>query len=327
MSRARTNKRGSLNYQINQRMREMDRIGESRYEAKKDYKENIENNTTGKTIGIHSYKTFETYKSSIKQFTKWANENDRGIRNIEDVKEQDIKDYIKYRAEEGYSSYTYSKDLSALNKVFNHDVLKKDCDVSNRSYTEITNNREMKEHHNHINYNNYRDVITTIQATGMRRESLEKVSPSSFNYDNNGYPVSVRLQDERKYGGQNMCEKGGRSRVAEVPVNMREELKEVIDSKLEENNGDMYKPMFDHVPSRLGTHRFRQEYAENTYKSYLEEYGYGTRTLEDTGKEQYEGNKNIEFRGYDVGALYHTTKMLGHNRLDVVKYNYLGARD
>ena len=326
MSRARTNKRGSLNYQINQRMREMDRIGESRYQAKKDYKENIEENKQGKTVGIHSYKTFGTYKSSIKQFVSWAKETEQGIRNIEDVKEEHIKDYIKYREEQGYSSYTYSKDLSALNKVFGTDVLKKDCNVANRSYTEITNNRELKEHHNHINYNNYKSEITVLQATGMRRESLEKVSPSSFNYNNNGYPVSIRLEDGRKYGGQNMCEKGGRSRVAEVPANMREELKEVIDNKLEENNGDMYKPLFDHVPSRLGTHRFRQEYAENTYKSYLGEHGYGTRTLEETEKQQYEGDTSTEFRGYDVGALYHTTKMLGHNRLDVVIYNYLGAR-
>ena len=124
-----------------------------------------------------------------------------------------------------------------------------------------------------------------------------------------------------------MAEKGGREREAEVLYCRREELKEVIDSKLEENNGDMYKPMFDHVPSRLGTHRFRQEYAENTYNQYIEQYGYGTRTLEETGKEQYEGNENTEFRGYDVGALYHTTKMLGHNRLDVVVYHYLGTRD
>lgn len=326
MSRARTNKRGSLNYQINQRMREMDRIGESRYQAKKDYRENIEENKQGKTIGIHSYGTFETYKSSIKQFTKWANENDRGIRNIEDVKEQDIKDYIKYRSNEGYSSYTYSKDLSALNKVFGYDVLKKECDVSNRSYTEITNNRELKEHHNHINYNNYRSEITVLQATGMRRESLEKVSPSSFNYDENGYPISIRLCDEREEGGQNMAEKGGREREAEVLYDRREELKEIIENKLEENNGDMYKPMFDHVPSRLGTHRFRQEYAEDTYNSYIERYGYGTMTLEETEKEQYQGSDDTEFRGYDVGALYHTTKMLGHNRLDVVIYNYLGAR-
>lgn len=325
MSRAR-NKRGSLNHQINQRMKEMDRIGESRYEAKQDYRENIAENKQGKTVGLHSYGTFETYKSSIKQFTKWANENDRGIRNIEDVKEQDIKDYIKYRADEGYSSYTYSKDLSALNKVFNTDVLKKDCDVANRSYTEITNNREMKEHHSHINYDNYRSEITVLQSTGMRRESLEKVSASSFNYDSNGYPISIRLTDERSIGGENLKEKGGRAREAEIPTNMREELKEVIDNKLEEFGGDDTKHFFEHIPSRLGTHRFRQEYAENTYKSYLEAFGAGTKTLEETEKREYEGNHNTEFRGYDVGALHHTTKMLGHNRLDVVVYNYLKAR-
>lgn len=325
MSRKRE-KRGSLNYQINQRMKEMDKIGESRYEAKRDYRANIEDNAKGKTIGIHSYGSFETYKSSIKQFTKWANENDKGIRNIEDVKEEHIKEYIKYRADEGYSSYTYSKDLSALNKVFNTDVLKKDCDVANRSYTEITNNREMKEHHSHINYDNYRSEITTLQSTGMRRESLTKVSASSFNYDEKGYPVSIRLEDERKYGGENMCEKGGRSRVAEIPQNMREEMKEVIEQKLEEFNGDTSRCFYESIPTRLGTHRFRQEYAENTYKSYLEEYGAGTKTLEDTEKKEYENNHNTEFRGYDVGALYHTTKMLGHNRLDVVIYNYLKAR-
>ena len=326
MSRARTNKRGSLNYQINQRMKDMERIGESRYEAKKDYRENIEDNKTGKTLGIHSYRTFETYKSSCKGFVNWAKETEQGIRNIEDVKEEHIKDYIKYREDEGYSSYTYSKDLAALNKVFNCDVTKKDCDVAYRSYKDIENNREYKEHHNNINYDNYKDVITTIQATGMRRESLEKVSYSSFNYDEKGYPVSIRLEDERRIGGENMCEKGGRGRTAEVPENMREQLKEVLEDKLEENNGDMYKPLFEHIPSRLGTHRFRQEYAENTYKSYIEEHGYGTKTLEDTGKEQYEGNHNTEFRGYDVGALYYTTQQLGHNRLDVVKYNYLKAR-
>lgn len=325
MSRKRE-KRGSLNYQINQRMKEMDRIGESRYEAKQDYRENIGENKQGKTVGIHSYGTFETYKSSIKQFTDWAKENDRGIRNIEDVKEQDVKDYIKYRADEGYSSYTYSKDLSALNKVFGTDVLKNDCNVTNRSYTEISNNREFKEHHNHINYNNYRDEITVLRGTGMRRESLEKVSFSSFNYDSNGYPTSIRLQDERSIGAQNLSEKGGRGRVAEIPSNMREELREVLDAKLEEYDGDTIRPLFDHVPTRLGTHRFRQEYAQNIYKSYIEENGYNTKTLEDIDKDKYEDNKNTTFRGYDVGALDKATKCLGHNRLDVVIYNYLKVR-
>ncbi len=309
MARARTNKRGSLNYQINQRMKEMERFGESRYEAKKDYKSNIEDNKQGKTVGIHSYKTFETYKSSCKQFVNWAKENNKGIRNIEDVKAEHIKEYIKYREEDGKSAYTYSKDLSALNKVFGTDVTKKDCDVANRSYHDIANNRELKEHHNHINYDNYKQEITVLQSTGMRRENIEKVSANSFNYDSNGYPVSIRLQDERAYGGINMEEKNGRPREAEIPYSMREELREVIENKLEENGGDRDKAFFDHVPDRLGCHRFRQEYAETMYKQYLEEHG--------------EGEK---WRGYDRDAMLYASNNLGHNREDVVKYNYLSAR-
>lgn len=309
MSRARKNKRGSLSHQINQRMKDMVCVGESRYEAKKDYRENIADNKQGKTVGIHSYGTFEAYKSSIKQFTKWAKETEQGIRNIEDVKEEHIKDYIKYREQEGYSAYTYSKDLSALNKVFNTEVTKKDCEVANRSFYDIKNNRELKEHHNHINYDNYKQEITVLQSTGMRRESLEKVSPSSFNYDKEGYPVSIRLQDERKFGGANMEEKGGRARVAEIPYSKREELKEIIETKLEENNGDTSKPMFDHIPDRLGCHRFRAEYAETMYNQYLQEHG-----------------TSEQWRGYDREAMLYASINLGHNREDVVKYNYLSAR-
>lgn len=84
--------------------------------------------------------------------------------------------------------------------------------MSNRSYHDITNNRELKEHHNHINY------------------------------DNEGYPVSIRLQDERAYGGINVKEKNERPREAEIPYSMSEELREVIENRLEENGGDRDKP-------------------------------------------------------------------------------------
>ena len=304
-------------------MIQMDRLGESRHQAKQEAKEmGYKQNAT---VGIHSSATFNTYKSSCKQFVKWAKDTGQNIKNIEDVKEEHIRDYIKYREEQGCSGHTYSKDLSALNKVFGTDVLKSDCGVANRSYKNITNNREMKEHHKHINYNNYKSEITVARATGMRRESLEKVSPNSFNYDDKGYPVSVRLCDERSSGGVNMKEKGGRERVAEVLQSEREELKAVIERKLEENGGDRSKPLFDHIPTRLGTHRFRQEYAKETYNQYLREHGVGTMKLSDTHEKKYENDRRTDLRGYDVAALKHTTEQLGHNRLDVAVYNYLGA--
>lgn len=308
MSRARTNKRGSLNHQINQRMKELSCIGESRQIAKEEARNELGYNHN-RTVGIHSYKTFDAYKSTCKQFVNWAKETEQGIRNIEDVKEEHIKDFIKYREEQGYSAYTYSKDLAGLNKVFNTHITKNDCDVAYRSYQDITNNREFKEHHNHINYDNYRSEITVLQSTGMRRESMEKVSYNSFNYDDKGYPVSIRLMDERYLGGENMEEKGGRPREAEIPYSMREELKEVLDSKLEENEGDVYKPLFEHIPSRLGTHRFRQEYAETLYNQYISENG-----------------ESEEWRGYDREAMKYVSENLGHSREDVVKYNYLSAR-
>ena len=304
-----------MGHQINMRMKDMNCIGESRHQAKQEARENLgyEHN---KTVGIHSYKTFDTYKSSCKQFTNYLKENHKGIKNIEDIKESHIKDYIKYREESGCSAYTYSKDLAALNKVFGTSVTKQDCGVANRSYKDISNNRELKEHHNHINYNNYRDEITVLKATGMRRESLDKVNPDSFKYDSKGYPVSVTL-----------VEKGGKYREAEIIKSYREDVKSVLTERLERNGYDREKPVFEHIPSRLGTHRFRQEYAREIYNDYIKEHGTGTVRLCDTNEKAYESDQRTELRGYDVAALKHTTQNLGHNRLDIVIYNYLGAEN
>lgn len=296
-------------------MKDMNCIGESRHQAKKEARENLgyEHN---KTVGIHSYKTFDTYKSSCKQFTSYLKENCKDVRNIEDIKAEHIKEYIKHRADTGKSSYTYSKDLAALNKVFGTSVTKQDCDVANRSYKDISNNRELKEHHSHINYSNYRDEITILKATGMRRESLDKVNVDSFKYDSKGYPVAVKL-----------VEKGGKHREAEVLKDYRQDVKSILEKQLDCNGNDREKPIFEHIPTRLGTHRFRQEYAREVYDSYIKEHGTGNMRLCDTNEKAYASDKRTELRGYDVAALKFTTENLGHNRLDVVIYNYLGAKN
>ena len=322
IGRARTNKRGSLNHQINQRMQSMKCMGESRHIARQEAKENLgyENN---RTVGIHSYKTYEAYQSTSKQFTLWAKETGQGLRNIEDVKEQHIKDFIKDRYEEGYSAHTYSKDLAALNKIFNTHITKADCDVANRSYKDITNNREMKEHHNHINYNNYSSEIAVVQATGMRRSNVEKVTPNTFNYKEDGTPYQIRLCDERSQGGSDWSEKGGRDRIVDIPEQYQERIKEIIDYHKEQGKLEN-TPLFEHIPSRLGTHRFRQEFAETTYNNYINQHGEGTMKVSDVLENSH--SQSTTYRGYDVGALKHTTEQLGHNRLDVVVYNYLNAR-
>ena len=321
MARARTNKRGSFNHQINQRMKEMSCIGESRHQAIQDYRNSVGySNTNNRTVGIHSYGTFEAYKSSLKSFSMWAKDEGIKFKKLDDVKENHIKDFIKDRYEEGYSAHTYSKDLAALNKVFNTHVTKSDCGVANRSYLNISNNREMKEHHNKINYNNYSSEIAVVQATGMRRSNVEKVSPSSFNYNENGLPTQIRLCNETKTGGANMAEKGGRDRVVDIPEQYQQQIKDIIQEHRDNGNADD-KPLFEHIPSRLGTHRFRQEFAETSYNNYIEKYGEGTMKVSDVLENSH--SESTTYRGYDVGALKYATEQLGHNRLDVIVYNYL----
>lgn len=291
MSKARENRR-SLNNQIHMRMQEMKCMGESRHQAKQEYKEMTGSNQThNKTIGIHSYNTYDAYKSSCKAFTSFLKENCKEVKNINDIDDAHVKKFIEHRAEDRYSAHTYSKDLAALNKIFNTEVTKSDCNVANRSYKTIENNRELKEHHNKINFNNYKNEVSMVQACGMRRSSLTELTKDSFKYNSDGTPTHVKL-----------VEKGGRYREAEIRESYREQIGKIIDEAGKEK-------IFEHIPNRLPTHRFRQEYAQELYKEKLA-------SIENTeGREIY--------RGYDREILKEVSQNLGHNREDVIVYHYL----
>src|SRR5690625_1322559 len=57
----------SLGYQMHERMQKMNRIGQSRHEAKKE-------SVDGKTDGIHSKSTYDNYKQVSVQFVRWLQE-------------------------------------------------------------------------------------------------------------------------------------------------------------------------------------------------------------------------------------------------------------
>ena len=60
-----------LDYQMHSRMQEMDCIGESRHKAKAEYREILnEKNIHNRTVGIHSFKTYDAYKQRIYRIYK-----------------------------------------------------------------------------------------------------------------------------------------------------------------------------------------------------------------------------------------------------------------
>ncbi len=116
-----------LDYQLHCRMQEMFQPGVSRHQAKQDYSAMMGTKSThNRTIGIHSYDSYGTYKQTSIEFSRYMKSNHKEIKDISNVKQEHVIEYLEHRQDNGLSSHTISKDMAALNKLFNLSVTKKD---------------------------------------------------------------------------------------------------------------------------------------------------------------------------------------------------------
>ena len=279
-----------LDYQMHQRMEQMKAIGESRHVAKEEYRQMIDGNSNNKTLGIHSFNTYSAYKQTSTEFIKYIRQNHNEIKNIGQISREHIIEYLVGRQGEGKSAYTISKDMAALNKLFNTTVSKKEAGIKERSYKDVSRSREPKSHDKKYNPQNYREQIAFARATGCRRESVLRIKPEDFILDKSGLPQMVYLK-----------EKGGKERHATILEEYRETLKELIKGKEE---GVL---LFSRYTKKIDNHAFRAEYAKERYREIIKS----------------KGTDKKDFRGFDKECLKILTRDLGHNRLDIVIYHYL----
>lgn len=200
-----------------------------------------------------------------------SNHND--IRNLSDVEQEHVIEYLKYRQHEGISSYSISKDMAALNKLFNLQITKKMADIKSRTYNNITRSLGQKAHDKKYNPENYKDQITFAKSCGCRRESVLVVTPKRFTWEN-GLPVKVYL-----------IEKGGKPRHATILKSYQGTIKSIIENK------ELSKPLFDRYTKKIDNHAFRREFAKNRYAKIL-----GV------------GSDKKDYRGYDKEVLKKLTK-------------------
>lgn len=279
----------SLNHQMHLRMEDLNMIGNSRHEAKKQYKEmGISKNPT-KTVGIYSYNTYETYKQTSKEFIRFIKAEYPHIRDINDIGEQHISKYLKERESLNMSAWTVSKDMTALNKLFNTSISKKDLDLKKRSLKDIKRSRGKKIN---LKYNesNYKYQIALAKGTGARRQSILKIRPKDFEFNKDNEPIKVYLK-----------EKGGRKRKTTILKEYRSILKELLEDKEKD------QALFNSYTKDIDNHSFRGEYTAKRYKELVEEKGQDMR----------------DYKGYDKELLSILSQDLGHNRLNVVIDYYL----
>jgi site-specific recombinase XerC len=307
-------KHGSLIYQFNQRMKELDRIGESKHEAKQNYRQACERAhvpwNPAKADGIFAHKTWDAYKQSSMQFGAWLKETHREIKKINQIERSHVKEYLLQRQRENKSAWTISKDMSALNKVLNYDLNKREIGLNVRSYKHTERSRVDREHDKRYNPENYRDQILFAKAFGCRRESIV------------GGQYQVKELSLFKHEDKLYCsliEKGGRYREAPCLAKYQSDIEKLYpniqerDPMRKQEFKQMYQSsaetLFDRYTTKIDNHAYRHEYAKELYQEKLDQ----------PDSEQ----AAALYRGYDKKIIQVVSQALGHNRLSVVVEHYL----
>ena len=308
-------KHKNIKIQLNNRLNSLLRIGESKHQAKQEYKQYCQENNIpwnpAKTIGIHSIGTTEAYRQTINEFGDWLKANHKEIRNLEQIDKNVAYEYLKYKEEQGNSAWSVSKDMSAINKCLNLGLNKAEGQLQERSYRNITRSREEKQHDQKYNAQNYKEQILLAKAFGVRRETI-------YGGQYQAKDVSLYSKDGNIY--IRAIEKGGRYRETQCLEQYKDEVLKTFNIKEGESLTKqkfqaIYEIssnyLFDEYTTKIDNHSFRGEYATLRYEELINQK-----------QEQGETIKN-DFRGYDKELILKVSQELGRNTPSVVVEHYL----
>ena len=304
----------SFKEQMFRSLNSLNRFGQSKYQAKQ---ESFKQGNKGKVEGIYSKKTMQDYKKVAEQFHTWAKSNNYRFHSLSDVTDKHIAQYLSERQSKGYSAWTISHDLSALNKIFHRDISKKNIGLNSRRSANIKNNRGFGLNYRPSVYQKNKDLTSFLSATGIRRQSITSICPSNAIRNKNGTVI-----------GFHVVEKGGKHRNCYVIKSKQESITTFVDkhSSLHGN-----EPFWNKVDKNLNTHWYRAEYAHTLYNDLIfalnkkQDYFEGYRdTFVNASKLDTATNGHGTItKGYDTESLAIVSQNLGHNRIDVVYSNYL----
>lgn len=304
---------------MHERMKNLEKYGESRHKAKEHYKKTTteEKPNPAYAKGIHSINTYDAYKQTSVQFVKWLKSSHSEIKHIDDVGKDVVIDYLQSRRDQGLSPWTLSKDMSALNKILNLKVTKKMAELPQRSFKTTTRSRGFRKHDLKYNPKNYEKQIDVAKAFGVRRESIL------------GGKYQLKEGSIYRHKGElyaAVAEKGGRFRNAPCLKSMestilkhfphiedreelfeKDEFKEMYEKSGKEGLGDH---LFNRYTTNIDNHAFRGVYARNYYKEY------------ETTLKATKSIKN-DYRGFNEEVCRKVSDALGHNRPSIIVEHYL----
>ncbi len=261
-------KHGSIKYQISQRFNSLNRIGESKHNAKKVEKDRCA--STGekwnpvRVPGVHSKETMKQYLDKCQKFGQYCKEKFE-LKKINEIKPEMIKSYLEHlRLDRKYAATSLTPVASAITKMtgITREQFTKEIgyQLPGRSSQNITRSRGTSTGDKHFSAERNADLVQFGVATGLRKDKeLAKLRPEQISADG-----SKLL---------NILGKGNKLRDVNVLKQHWVHVKNMRDQAIAENRDRV----FPKIHGSMDQHANRREYAQQLYQQIWTEKNLGNR--------------------------------------------------
>lgn len=248
---------------------------------------------------IYSKQSYVTYKNQFRYFADWVKETNPDVQTIEEARTL-VDNYLQYLIDQKRSAYSISTVKSALSKVFQTDA-SQFIATPTRRRADVQRSRFSVERDKHISDELERKLSQFTSATGLRRKEMLQIEAESLFF-----------KDGRAYLNVVNGTKNGKPRVAEIMGVSEAETKMIVEF-IRSKKGRLFPKLSPHYDN----HYYRGIYAKRIYSFYA-------RKENDIPKsEKYVMRKDRAGEVLDKLAMKITSKMLGHERINVIAQSYL----
>lgn len=248
---------------------------------------------------IYSKQSYVTYKNQFKYFSNWVKETNPDVRSIDEARTL-VNGYLQYLIDQNRSAYSIATAKAALSKVFRTDATQFIATPIRRR-ADVKRSRFSVERDKHISDELERRLSQFTSATGLRRKEMLQIEAGDLFFENG-----------RAYLNVTKGTKNGKSRIVEIHGVSEAETKMIVEF-IQSKKGRLFPKLSPHYDN----HYYRGIYAKRVYSFYAR------KEKDIPKKERYVMRKDRAGEVLDKLAMEITSKMLGHNRINVIAQSYL----
>lgn len=248
---------------------------------------------------IYSKQSYITYKNQFRYFSDWVKETHPDVHSIDEARTL-VDKYLQYLIDQNRSAYSIATAKAALSKVFQTDATQFIATPIRRR-ADVQRSRFSVERDKHISDELERKLSQFTSATGLRRKEMLQIEAESLFF-----------KEGKAYLNVVNGTKNGKPRVAEIMGVSEAETKMIVEF-IQSKKGRLFPKLSPHYDN----HYYRGIYAKRIYSFY-------SRKEKDIPlREKYVMRKDRAGEVLDKLAMKITSKMLGHERINVIAQSYL----